>query len=82
MKELLGICVRENKRFTDELFLELAQKYLREDISYFFQKHMINGVAIDLRAFDLIPGFSFETRNEIPQLLATPESKQTYLQLK
>lgn len=82
MKELLGICVRENKRFTDELFLELAQKYLREDISYFFQKHIINGVAIDLRAVDLIPGFSFETGNEIPQLLATPESKQTYLQLK
>jgi hypothetical protein len=33
MKELLGICVRENKRFTDELFLELVQKYLREDIN-------------------------------------------------
>ena len=68
MRELLKICKEKKIKFTDELLLELAQKYLEQDISYFFQKHMINGEDIDLAKEKWINGFSFQVIDGIPLL--------------
>lgn len=68
MRELLKICTEKNVKFTDELFLDLAQKYLSTDISYFFQKHIISGENIDLPKEKWIDGFEFKMIDNIPQL--------------
>lgn len=79
MKELLLICTKENKKFTDELFLELAQKYTGEDISYFFQKHILNGIDFDFKNEDLIDGFGIEYTADFPLLTATKEVEAKYI---
>lgn len=68
MRELLKICTEKKVKFTDELFLDLAQKYLDKDITYFFQKHIISGENIDLTHEKWIDGFSFTTPDDIPRL--------------
>ncbi|VEH21159.1 Predicted protease with the C-terminal PDZ domain [Chryseobacterium nakagawai] len=68
MRELLKTCTEKSVKFTDELFLDLVQKYLEQDISYFFQKHIIGGEDIDLKKEKWIDGFSFPTTDTIPQL--------------
>lgn len=68
MRELLKICTEKKVKFTDELFLDLAQKYLDKDITYFFQKHIISGENIDLTHEKWIDGFSFKTTEDIPKL--------------
>ncbi|UKB81986.1 peptidase [Chryseobacterium sp. MEBOG06] len=68
MRELLKVCTEKNVKFTDELFLDLAQKYLSMDISYFFQKHIISGENIDLLKEKWIDGFEFKMMDGIPQL--------------
>ncbi|NIF04805.1 peptidase [Chryseobacterium sp. Tr-659] len=68
MRELLKISTEKKVKFTDELFLDLAQKYLGRDISYFFQKHIISGEDINLTQEKWINGFEFKIINDIPQL--------------
>ncbi|MFZ4928962.1 M1 family aminopeptidase [Chryseobacterium sp. Mn2064] len=68
MRELLQICTERKVKFTDELFLDLAQKYLDKDINYFFQKHIINGEDLDLVTQKWIDGFEIITVNGIPHL--------------
>ncbi|MDM1557263.1 MULTISPECIES: M1 family aminopeptidase [Chryseobacterium] len=68
MRELLKTCTEKKVKFTDELFLDLVQKYLEQDISYFFQKHIISGQDIDLTKEKWIDGFSFLIADGIPQL--------------
>ncbi|RXM50452.1 peptidase [Chryseobacterium sp. CH25] len=68
MRELLQTCKEKKIKFTDELFLELIQKYLDQDVSYFFQKHILNGEDINLSEEKWIEGFSFRIIDGIPQL--------------
>lgn len=68
MRDLLGICVREKRLFDDELFLELAHKYLEENISAKFQKNIIVGEDMDLVNEKWIGGFLFTLVNGIPTL--------------
>lgn len=75
MRELLLQCEQEDVRFTDELFLELVKKYLEQDISYFFQKHILTGVDIDWAHVDLIDGFEITQTEGFPQLLFSGETE-------
>lgn len=75
MRELLLQCEQNDVRFTDELFLELTQKYLDQDISYFFQKHVLSGVDIDWTKADLIEGFEIHTTEGFPQLIFSGEAE-------
>ncbi|NWJ53238.1 MAG: peptidase, partial [Bacteroidetes bacterium] len=79
MRELLKTCTEKSVKFTDELFLDLVQKYLEQDISYFFQKHMIGGEDIDLKKEKWIDGFSFPTTDTIPQLEVDKNKNIKYL---
>lgn len=79
MQELLKVCTEKKLKFTDELFLELVQKYLDQDISYFFQKHILNGEDIDLVNEKWINGFRFQTADGIPQLQADQNSEEKYI---
>lgn len=79
MRELLKTCREKKVKFTDELFLEFVQKYLDEDISYFFQKHILNGEDIDLPKEKWIEGFSFQINGGIPQLEMDKSKNIKYL---
>ncbi|MDO5616283.1 MAG: M1 family aminopeptidase [Cruoricaptor ignavus] len=79
MRDILKTCTTENTKFTDELFLEIAQKYLDKDITYFFQKHIINGLDIELKNEDLIDLFKIEYIENIPQILIEKEMKDKYI---
>ncbi|AZB11025.1 peptidase [Chryseobacterium sp. G0162] len=79
MRELLKTCTEKSVKFTDEFFLDLVQKYLEQDISYFFQKHMIGGEDIDLKKEKWIDGFSFPTTDTIPQLEVDKNKNIKYL---
>jgi len=79
MRELLTICVTGNKKFTDELFLEIAQKYVKQDIAYFFQKHIICGTDIEFKPEDLIDEFKIEYEEKIPQIVVDKELPNKYL---
>jgi predicted metalloprotease with PDZ domain len=79
MRELLKRCTTENIPLTDELFLDLVEKYLDEDISYFFQKHILNGEDIDLLKEKWIEGFEFQIKDEIPQLQLINNNEALYL---
>ncbi|MBX2950584.1 MAG: peptidase [Crocinitomicaceae bacterium] len=79
MRELLKKCVAENVLLTDELFLGLTEKYLNEDISYFFQKHILNGEDMDLLKEKWIEGFQFQLKDEIPQLQLINNNEEKYL---
>jgi predicted metalloprotease with PDZ domain len=79
MRELYGICAKENKLFTDELFLELVQKYIGRDISYFFQKHMISAVDMEWKNEELIPEFKIEMVEGIPVLKLQTSKQEKYL---
>lgn len=78
MLDLLKECTEKNLRFTDELLLDFAQKYLEKDISYFFQKHLLNGEDINLEKEQWIDGFYFEKEKEIP-VLKISNSEAKYL---
>jgi predicted metalloprotease with PDZ domain len=79
MRDLLGICVKQNKKFTDELFLDTANKYLKTDITYFFQKYVLSGTDFDFKTEDLMEGFEIEYKNETMVLKAKKEVKSIYL---
>ncbi|WP_298223671.1 M1 family aminopeptidase [Flavobacterium sp.] len=79
MRDLLKICTTENRKFTDELFLEMAQKYLGKDLSYFFQKHIISGLDFELRDVDLIDGFRVEFVENIPRIVGDDEVVRKYI---
>lgn len=82
MRELLVTCETRNEPFSDELFLDLVQKYLNEDLSYFFQKHLINGVDFEFQDGSLIDGFSMDHSGKVPVLVAEPKVWPAYLQAK
>ncbi|MDD1523841.1 peptidase [Riemerella anatipestifer] len=79
MRDILKICTTENRKFTDELFLEIAQKYLDKDIAYFFQKHIINGLDFELKNEDLIDGFQIEYVEKVPKIVAEKEVLKKYI---
>ncbi len=81
MKELLQICENEHKKFNDELFLDLVQKYLQKDISYFFQKHILDGQDILFEKSDLIEGFTFDIEKNLPKLNANKNVEKRYLSI-
>jgi spore coat polysaccharide biosynthesis protein SpsF (cytidylyltransferase family) len=76
---ILKTCTTENRKFTDELFLEIAQKYLDKDITYFFQKHIINGLDIELKSADLIDEFKIEYIEKTPKIVVEKEMKEKYI---
>ncbi|KMQ64800.1 peptidase [Chryseobacterium angstadtii] len=78
MQELLNRCKEKKLKLTDELFLDLAQKYLDKDISYFFQKHILSGEDIDLINEKWINGFQFKITDEIPQLQVDKNASLKY----
>jgi predicted metalloprotease with PDZ domain len=86
MRDLLRICDSSGTRFSDELFLSTAKSYLNEDITYFFQKHVIAGVDFDMKQFALPEGMILtETHDGIPQMELEGEQtmvKRRYLQEK
>ncbi|HCN49735.1 MAG TPA: peptidase [Chryseobacterium sp.] len=79
MRELLKTCTEKKLKFTDELFLDLVQQYLDEDITYFFQKHILSGEDIDLPKEKWIDGFSFKVTDKIPQLEMDKSKKLQYI---
>ncbi len=82
MRELLATCETKNELFSDELFLDLVQKYLNDDLSYFFQKHLINGVDFDFQNGSLIDGFRMDHSGKVPVLVADPKVWPAYLNMK
>ncbi len=79
MRDILRICTTEDKKFTDELFLSVAEKYLDKDISYFFQKHILNGLDIELKNEDLIDDFKVEFSKKIPKITSEKENPSKYI---
>lgn len=78
MRELLRVCTTENKKFSDELFLDLAAEYLGGDIQYEFQKYIINGEDIPFAAEDLVEGFSVQYEDGVPWISATEAGIEKY----
>jgi len=70
MRDILEVCSKQQKKFSDELFLEIAQRYLDRDLNYFFQKHVINGVDFEFKDGDFIEGLGVVIDQGIPQLTA------------
>ena len=79
MRDILNICVEQNKKFTDDLFLQIAAKYLERDITYFFQKHIISGEDIQLKKEDLIQGFEIEHLEGTPKVHINEDDINNYL---
>lgn len=79
MRDILKTCTIENRKFTDELFLENAQRYLGKDITYFFQKHIINGLDFEIKNEDLIIGFKIEYTESIPKIVCDNEISNNYI---
>lgn len=79
MRELLLVCQKENKLFTDELFLETAQKYTGKDITYFFQKHVISGVDIEFKNADFVEDFKVEYQDAVPKLIVEKDKAEKYI---
>lgn len=79
MRDILTICTTENRKFSDELFLETANKYLEKDITYFFQKHIINGVDLDLKKEDLIKEFQINYIEKIPNIKIEDNAINKYI---
>lgn len=68
MREILARCTQNKEQFSDEMMIDLAAKYLETDISYFFQKYVIDGVDMDLLNETWAEGFTFEMKDDIPVL--------------
>lgn len=66
MRDILKLCAEEEKAFNDELFLQMALTYLGRDISYEFQKYIINGEDIPFSDDMLIPDFRVEYEDSVP----------------
>lgn len=79
MRDILKTCTTENRKFTDELFLEIAQKYLDKDITYFFQKHIINGIDFEFKNEDLIDEFKIQYIEKIPKITVEKEMKNKFI---
>lgn len=79
MRDMLKRCTENNERFSDELLIELAGKYLGRDITQFFQKHVIVGQDIDLVNEKWAEGFSFRMIDGIPALISVPDNKKRYI---
>ena len=79
MREILKVCTTENRKFSDELFLDMAQKYLDKDISSFFQKHIINGEDFEFKQEDFIDEFKIEFVEKIPIVVGGKEPKSRYI---
>ena len=73
------IFLNSGDHFKNENSLEIAQKYLDKDITYFFQKHIINGVDIELKNEDLVDLFKIEHIENIPQISVEKEMKDKYI---
>jgi predicted metalloprotease with PDZ domain len=79
MRVLLQKSKTEGRKLTDEWFLEEAQQFLNmEDISYEFQKYIINGEDLKLTSEDLIDCFRIEIKDEVTQVVLH-DSERTYL---
>jgi predicted metalloprotease with PDZ domain len=68
MRELLQLCRQPGQKFTDELFLTVAQRYLREDISYEYQKYILGGADLPLCPEDLAEGLTVDNAGKVPVL--------------
>lgn len=79
MRAILGKCQSENLLLSDELFLEEAMKFTNnEDISYEFQKYILNGEDITFTPQDLIDCFTIELKENIPQIVLK-DSERPYI---
>lgn len=79
MRVLLEKSKKEDKKLTDEFFLEEAMNFTHgEDISYEFQKYIIIGEDLVLTNDDLIDCFRVEMVHSIPQITLN-ESAQQYI---
>ena len=79
MREILTICTTQNRKFTDDLFIDTLQKYLNQDISYFFQKHIINGEDLILKDEDLINDFKIIYENKTPVITSVNETSSKFI---
>lgn len=80
MRELLAKCQDEHLSVSDDLFIDIANNYLNENISYFFQKHILVGEDIDWTSVPLIKGFAVEMQGEVPVLNSSGDLSKIYLQ--
>lgn len=79
MREILAKCTKDKVKFTDELLIDLVSDYLQEDISYFFQKYVIDGKDLDLVNEKWVDGFEFKMKDNIPVLVSTKGSETKYI---
>ena len=79
MRDVLKTCTTKNRKFSDELFLEIAQNYLDKDVTYFFQKHIINGVDFEIENEDLIDEFKIEYIDKVPKIIVEKEMTNKYI---
>ncbi|WP_216818544.1 hypothetical protein [Solirubrum puertoriconensis] len=85
MRDMLQACRQPGQKFTDERFLAMVQDYLHQDISAFFQKHILVGADLPLSSADLLEGFEVETVQGVPTLKITGNSsavRERYLNTK
>lgn len=79
MRVLLAKCKAEDRMLSDEFFLEEARKFLNdEDVSYEFQKYILNGEDIPFTSNDLIDCFEVEMKDNVPQI-ALKETEHEYI---
>ncbi|MBK8554391.1 MAG: peptidase [Lewinellaceae bacterium] len=68
MFDLLAHSRKENRPWTNEDFLDLCAKYLDEDLSAFFEQHIIVGEPIDFEKIELAKHWTVEVKEGIPVL--------------
>ncbi len=74
LKELLHKCSSENIKFTDELFLELVEKYTQKDFTYLFQKNIIVGNEIEFSNLNFINGINVDIVDSVPVIKTNLDS--------
>lgn len=82
MREILIECETQKKKFTDELFLNIIEKYVGKDISYLFQKHIIVGIDFEFTNDDFITEFNINYIDSIPVLSLGKSNSTRYINLK
>ena len=69
----------QRRRAVDLLTSFIQQKYLNEDISYFFQKHIIIGEDIILKNDDLIEDFKIDILENIPTVASKNNNAKGFI---
>ena len=67
-------------KFTNQpLSVKRGTYNLNKDVTYFFQKHIINGVDFEIENEDLIDEFKIEYIDKVPKIIVEKEITNKYI---